>query len=110
MIKLYFACLIGLLSLNACNTTQNLGKDEVLMYIAAEQVDCVGVVPMKCLQVKESKDDNWTYFYSAIDGFSYESGYEYELLIKKTKVSDPVPADASSIQYHLIKVLKKTKK
>lgn len=60
----------------ACKSNPNL-------YVASKQVDCVGAGPQKCLLVKENKDENWTYLYDNIQGFNYEPGYEYELIIKK---------------------------
>lgn len=110
MKKLFFGGVIGLLSLTACKMVQNLGQDEVIMYVAPEQVDCTGVAPMKCLQVKESVNEGWTYFYSTIEGFNYVPGYEYKLIVKKTKVEKPIPADASSLKYTFVKEIKKTKK
>lgn len=110
MKKLLFAMLFGSISFSSCKTASVLGEDEVIMYIASEQVDCVGVAPMKCMQVRNSEDSNWTYFYSNIKGFTYEPGYEYKLIVKKTEVTKPVPADASSISYSLVKEVKKIKK
>ncbi len=63
------------------------------MYIDSETVECVGVAPTTCLQVKFDKEAEWELFYDSIDGFEYEPGFEYELLITKTDVEDP-PADA----------------
>ncbi|GAB0157423.1 hypothetical protein CHRYSEOSP005_26980 [Chryseobacterium sp. Alg-005] len=83
--------------------------DEKTFIIGPETADCTGVAPMKCLQVKEKQEDNWTNFYSNIEGFTYEPGYEYVLKVKTEKIANP-PADASSIKYTLIKQVSKTKK
>ncbi|QQY34713.1 DUF4377 domain-containing protein [Chryseobacterium gleum] len=64
---------------------------------------------MKCLQVKENDSENWTNFYSSIEGFTYEPGYEYVLKVKTEKIENP-PADASSIRYTLVEQVSKTKK
>ncbi|REC64680.1 hypothetical protein DRF59_19890 [Chryseobacterium flavum] len=64
---------------------------------------------MKCMQVKENASDSWTNFYSTIEGFTYEPGYEYVLKVKTEKIENP-PADASSIKYILTEQVSKTKK
>ncbi|WP_353161352.1 DUF4377 domain-containing protein [Myroides odoratus] len=84
--------------------TQNI----VTMYVGPKQVDCTGVGPMKCLQVRETEDGEWTLFYSSIQGFEYEEGYNYTLEVRKEDVPNP-PADAPSIRYILVKEISKTK-
>ena len=101
---------LSIFTLFSCSTQYNLKPDEVVMYIAADQVDCVGVVPMKCMKVKENKSAEWLYFYDPIIGFDYEKGYEYELIVQKKKKEKPIPMDVSSIEYTLIKEVKKAKK
>ncbi len=58
---------------------------EKTVYIAPETVDCVGVAPQKCLQIKENLEDDWTFFYGTIEGFNYEPGYFYQLKIAQKK-------------------------
>ena len=57
----------------------------------------------------EALGENWNLFYSQIEGFSYEPGYEYVLQVRKEKIDNP-PADGSSIRYRLVKVVSKTQK
>ncbi len=78
--------------------------EEVTLYVGPELVDCVGVAPMKCMLVKESPEDDYKYFYSQIEGFEFEPGYEYELRVLVTPVEN-APADASSLQYTLVEVV-----
>ena len=85
------------------------GKDEKTMIIASETKDCTGVAPMKCLQVKEKESGNWENFYSNIEGFTYEPGFEYTLKIRTEKIENP-PMDGSSIRYILVKEISKVKK
>jgi heat shock protein HslJ len=73
------------------------------IYVGPELVDCVGVAPQKCMLVKENPEDDYTLFYDQIEGFDYEEGYEYELVILEEQVEDP-PADASSIKWTLVSV------
>lgn len=99
-----------LLLFTQCKTVSNTSTDHEKTFIVNSQtVDCTGVVPMKCLQVKEKTSDNWNNFYSNIDGFTYEPGFEYILKVKTEKIDNP-PADASSVKYTLIKQVSKTKK
>ena len=83
-------------------------RNERTLIVAPEQVDCVGFRPRKCLQVKENATDEWTYFYSYIDGFNYEPGYEYVLRVETKKRKNP-PADAPSVKYTLLEQVSKTK-
>ncbi|MFK7800519.1 MAG: META domain-containing protein [Anaerolineae bacterium] len=77
------------------------------VFIGAEQVDCVGVAPQKCLLIKEDPNAEYTFFYDSIDGFEWEAGFEYELLVNIIDVENP-PADASSLRYELVEIVAKT--
>ncbi|MFM4823506.1 DUF4377 domain-containing protein [Aeromonas bivalvium] len=76
------------------------------LFINTQLVPCTGVGPMQCMEVKESKDQDWTLFYSQIQGFTFEPGYLYELKIAKHPVENP-PADAPSIRYELLELVSK---
>jgi hypothetical protein len=76
-------------------------------FVSHTKVDCVGVAPMKCLQIRESRGADWTLFYSQIEGFDYEEGYDYELRVRLEEVENP-PADAASIRYELVELVSKT--
>ncbi len=65
--------------------SQNRKAVEKIVYIAPETVDCIGVAPQKCLQIKENLEDDWIFFYGNIEGFDYEPGYFYELRISEKK-------------------------
>lgn len=77
---------------------------EKTLYVGAELVDCVGVGPMQCMLVKENPDDEYQFFYSEIEGFTFEPGYTYELRVLVEPVAN-APADASSLKYTLIEVV-----
>lgn len=110
MKKYLIGLFIVLLAIFACTTKPVLKADEVSLKIASKKVDCTGLFPMKCMQVKENESNDWLYFYDEIKGFTYEEGYEYELIVQKKDKEKPVPADVSSVDYILIKEVKKTKK
>lgn len=107
MKKVIFALFALLWLATGCKTTAELDSQQ--MIIASEQGDCVGVAPMKCLLVKDAEGENWTFFYNNIEGFNYEPGYEYVLLVKKENIQNPL-ADQSSLKYTLVKEVLKVKK
>ena len=96
--------LILLLTL-AC--TSNNEVQSKILYVADHLEDCVGVSPQSCMLVKESQEQDWTFFYGEIEGFNFEKGFNYELLVEEIQVENP-PADASSIRYVLKKIVSKT--
>ncbi|MGW8225878.1 MAG: META domain-containing protein [Anaerolineales bacterium] len=73
------------------------------VYVGSKLQDCVGVAPQKCMQVKESPEEEYTLFYDQIEGFEYEEGYEYKLLVQEEQVENP-PADGSSIRWILVSI------
>lgn len=81
--------------------------ETVTLYVGPNQVPCTGVAPQMCLQVKESPEADYLLFYSNIEGFEFEPGFEYELLVNKQTVPNP-PADASSFRWTLIEVVSQT--
>ena len=56
--------------------------------------------------IKVDNNPVWQISHSQIDGFNYESGYEYELLVNAQEILDP-PQDASSCEYTLLSVVSK---
>jgi len=78
------------------------------MYIGPKKANCIGVGPQQCLQVKDSTDKSYGLFYGSIEGFFYEEGYEYEIVVAEELIQDP-PADGSSIKYILVEVVSKQK-
>lgn len=89
----------------------SLQSNENIYWVNSLKYDCVGVGPMQCLQIqkgKELKPNDWTLFYSSINGFEYEQGYVYKIVVKEEAIpSEHVPTNGASIKYSLIKVLEK---
>lgn len=85
---------------------------EVLdMWINHFQSPCVGEGdPVLCLQVQFAdtiNQENWEYFYDAIEGFEdYQLGNVYHLKVTQNEVEEPM-ADASSLTYHLQELVSK---
>ncbi len=84
-------------------------EDIFTLFIASELVDCVGVAPQKCMQVKQSLDAPWELMYSQIEGFEYQPGYEYKLEVRSEVVENP-PMDSSGVRVILVKEISKEKK
>ena len=74
--------------------TTAAGGVEKTIYVGPSLVDCEGVAPQKCMQVKEDPNGEYILFYGQIDGFDYVEGYEYELVVREVKIENP-PADAA---------------
>ena len=99
-----FPLLAAALMLAGCQ--QVTAPEGETLFVNAALVPCIGVSPMQCMQVKESKEQDWTLFYNHIQGFTFEPGYLYELKIAKFKVDNP-PADAPNIRYELLQLVSK---
>jgi len=97
---------VGAVGLAACGPFV-LGPTEKTVYVGPYLVECEGVAPQQCMLVKDDPEGDWTLFYDRIEGFDYEEGYEYELLVSEQEIDNP-PADASSIKWTLVEVVSKT--
>lgn len=82
--------------------------DLIRLVVKEDLASCTGVAPMTCMQVKYKTSKSWELFYGGINGFKYQPGYRYVILVDRTKRKN-VPADASAYEYKLKKVLKKQK-
>lgn len=91
----------------ACMDPTGPKEDVLTLEIASARVPCVGVGPMECLQLRESGDADWDLFYGSIEGFTWEPGYRYTLLVARREVPNP-PADGSNQSLRLLEVLSKS--
>jgi hypothetical protein len=82
------------------------GKERQTLYVAPYTRTCQGMYEMQCMLVRESREGEWLNFYDQIQGFTYEPGYEYVLLVGWRQVPNP-PADGSSREYWLIQTVEK---
>ncbi|HEY0022923.1 MAG TPA: DUF4377 domain-containing protein [Longimicrobium sp.] len=103
-----FRCLLLLAlvvpNLSGCGILEPTTGRLLTLHVGPQTVDCVGFVPQQCLLVKERPNDEWTYFYGSIGGFDFEPGYLYVLQVRRRSIRNP-PADGSSFEYHLIRVV-----
>ncbi len=104
-----YLCLIMVFG---CGTTSN-DVLEIKLRINSYTVACVGEMEGNCLLVQEGEkigSEDWEYFYyiDSIVGFDYEPGYIYDLLVAKRDIPNP-PADGSSYQYELVRIVSREK-
>lgn len=104
-----FASLLLTLAIVLAGCDVLTGPDEHVerMFVASYTRECMGMVVQQCMLVKERPEDDWQNFYGGINGFTYEPGYEYELIIGWREIKNP-PADGSSRDYRLIRLVSKT--
>lgn len=106
--KIKLLILFCALSFGACNSSRQAKTSDRVLYVAPFTKPCsAGVMQKDCLLVKwETTSGEWSFFYDDIEGFDYQKGYQYKLLVHEEPVENP-PADASSIHYTLVKILSK---
>ncbi|AJP57023.1 hypothetical protein UC34_08485 [Pandoraea vervacti] len=84
--------------------------EDRILDVDSQMADCVGVAPRKCLRVRTADDtgkSQWELWYAHIDGFEWKPGVEYRVKIHGEPVANP-PADASSMRWTLVEVLRET--
>ena len=95
-----------LLSVVACAGPSGPRTDVLTLDVAAARVACQGAFSQECYSVRQPSTTNWTLFYDTIEGFDYQSGFEYTIRVERRSVPNP-PADGSSFSYRLLAVLRK---
>lgn len=83
-------------------------RETQTLFVREVRADCEGEGPRKCLQVRASETDDWTLFYSSIEGFTYEEGTKYELRVAVEPLPN-APADSSSRRYVLVEIVSQEK-
>jgi len=108
-LSLASALITVLFLFNSCEGQGADSGDIRLLEVNSSRVPCTGVAPMSCLQVRErGTDGDWTLFYDDIQWFEYEPGYLYVLKLRVEQLQpNEVPADGSSLRYHLISIEEK---
>lgn len=89
-------------------STFTYGQETLKMFVKENKVPCQGVGPMECLEVRYDKEKDWQLFYDHIEGFNFEKGNRYEIMVIRTKRQGTIPADASSYEYKLKNIISKT--
>ncbi|HEU0012959.1 MAG TPA: DUF4377 domain-containing protein [Longimicrobium sp.] len=93
--------------LGACEVLEAETGRIITLYVAGQTATCMGMVEQQCLLVRQEPDQEWQFFYDGIRGFTYEPGYLYTLQVLRRHVPNP-PADGSSAEYVLVRVVEKT--
>ncbi|MCT8341241.1 DUF4377 domain-containing protein [Flavobacteriaceae bacterium TK19130] len=96
---------IGIFS--SCSDNDSKNFEIVDLKVSHHRVTCTGVGPRLCLLVQQGDQigsDNWTKFYDGIEGFDFEPGKIKNIRVRAEEIENP-PADASSINYTLDKVV-----
>ncbi len=110
-ISFLLICIFTMLA-SCLNDAPTDKQKTMTLYVSATtgQVNGFQGTPHECLLVKEKGGSQWEpcNFWN-LKGFTYEKGYEYELLVTKTTYANP-PADGSSFDYTLIKIVSKEAK
>lgn len=96
--------LTGLLS--ACRGGPTDPAELLVLHVAPERVECVGVEPQTCLLIRSEQGGEWELFYDRIEGFTHEPGYRYTLLVERSEVRNP-PQDGSSYRWRLVRVVER---
>lgn len=93
----------------SCATQKANKFNEYIYWVNSSKVPCDEVSDMQCLKVQKGDTlnyKNWQYFHSSIEGFDYQPGYIYKLIVHEEKI-EKVSADTSSIKFTLAKILEK---
>lgn len=98
---------------NAFSQTTKIKPNKIItLWVNAKTKACnLGELNGDCLLVKYSKNQKeWERFSSIneINGFEYREGFEYVIKIRIEKIRN-LPADASNLEYTLIKLVSKKK-
>ena len=67
--------------LAACSAITGSRTHEQTLHVASYTRTCQGVGEMQCMLVREDADGEWLNFYNAIEGFTWEAGYDYVLIV-----------------------------
>lgn len=101
-----FLALSSLLGMAFCNSENDQSLET--WWVDGTSVTCEGVGPMNCIQIQKNEqvDPNaWELFYDKIEGFEAETGNIYQIRVKITSKTPPIPQDASSVNYELVEII-----
>ncbi len=96
----------GLLSILMILVASQIHAQSVVYYVAPNQADCSSNASKKCFLIKKNIDAAYSVFSSDIEGFYYESGFEYIIRVQITAHENP-PVGVPAATYKLIEILDK---
>jgi len=80
---------------------------QISLIVSSTPVKCLGIGP-DCLQVKYSAESDWEVLTGRVEGFEYETGYRYVLLVEALD-SQAVSASRPEVRYKLVEIQEKLK-
>jgi heat shock protein HslJ len=89
-------------ALLGCSTSQSPAQRELT--IAPAPVACAGAPPETCLRAMEAEGDQWLMRYDEIDGFAYEPGFTWQVLVEEPPLNEEL---AVVPRLRLVRVLSK---
>ena len=92
--------------LGACTTYQAYEAHQRRLTIASDPVPCADGTLGSCLRVTDAEGDSWITHLDEIEGFAYEPGFTYELLVEEASEVAQIEA-AAPPRLRLIRVLSK---
>lgn len=75
---------------------QRTNIDAQLFKIEAKTVECVGIIPMRCLVINDEL------FYDTIEGYTHVEGKSAEIYVESRMRNEPIPADAGIYLYRVV--------
>lgn len=99
------ALFLTLFSLQTLKAQSFNAKPET-WYVDAEKVPCDYYVN-ECFLVKQPGQADYEVYGDKIEGFEYEAGYKYTIVVKQTIKEPPIAAGESVFKYVLVKVVSK---
>lgn len=109
--------ILFLVFLNACatstQTSNNAAKSiQSVYWVNGKKTDCEGIGKKECLEIQKGEykyAQNWVAFSESIEGFNYEKGYIYKLLInEEQRTKNNTSADAVAKNYRLVRIIERT--
>lgn len=111
---IYLFLLILMLGLFCCSDNDNKDwSEKVVLFVAPEIIDYYpfenNSIPIDGISVRESTLNHWVSLpLDFIEGFEFETGYEYELSVTKNHLGK-YPMGGFNFDYKLIEVISKEK-
>jgi heat shock protein HslJ len=90
------------LALSGCSSSQSPAQRELT--IAPAPVACAGTPPETCLRATEPEGDQWLMRFDEIDGFAYEPGFTWQVLVEEPPLNEEL---AVVPRLRLVRVLSK---
>jgi heat shock protein HslJ len=87
LMRIGISCLLALSGVAVLGCSSHAPVQRELI-IAPAPVACDGDPPGTCLSASEPNGDQWTMRFDEIDGFAYEPGFTYQVLVEEPPVSD----------------------